>query len=341
MRYEGKGVLVTGGLGFIGSNLAIRCVELGARVTIVDASIEGCGANLHNIAAIRGQVRLLPLDIGQAAEFAAEIAEADVIFNLAGEISHLHSMQFPERDLESNTVAQLRFLNVCKSEAPGVRIVYAGTRQIYGEPEYLPVDESHPIHPVDFNGVHKYAATMYHHMLTRIGCLDAVVLRLTNVYGPRMALHIPSQGFLSAFLRQIVLGEGLEVYGDGSQQRDLVYVDDVVEAFLLAGAHARPPSNTYNVGGAEALPIAKIAEICSGLAGGVRIKPRPFPEELKKIDIGSYQSDTSRIERELGWKPKVRAADGLRRSLEYYRKELPHYLKLPAVHASLPTPNAP
>ncbi len=320
MDYRGKNILITGGLGFIGSNLAIRTVGLGAEVTIVDASIEGCGANLDNIDPIRDRIRLLPLDIGQASDFAGAIAKADVIFNLAGEISHLHSMEFPERDLEINTTSQLRFLNVCKSENRGVRIVFAGTRQIYGVPEYLPVDESHPINPVDFNGIHKYAATMYHLMLSRAGYLDAVVLRLTNVYGPRMALNIPSQGFFSAFLRKLTMGESLEIYGDGEQLRDPVFVEDVVDAFLLAGSEPRLLSRTYNVGGPETLTLGEIARICSSAAGAPDPALRAFPEALKTIDIGSYYTDTARIERELGWKPAIRLADGIAPTLDYCRK---------------------
>ncbi|MGH9661705.1 MAG: NAD-dependent epimerase/dehydratase family protein, partial [Bryobacteraceae bacterium] len=290
----------------------------------------------YNIEPVRRRVKLIRHDIGQASEFAAALAGADVIFNLAGEISHLHSMQFPERDLEINTVAQLRFISACMREAPGVRIVYAGTRQVYGVPQYLPVDEEHPIAPVDFNGVHKYAAMMYHLMLTRLGHLDAMVLRLTNVYGPRMALHIPSQGFLSAYLRRMLLGESLEVYGDGSQLRDALYVDDAVEAFLLAGACARPASRAYNVGGPEALSIGEIARIASEVAGCGPVVTRPFPSELKKIDIGSYYTDSSRIERELGWRPKVTFSGGIARSLEFYRKELRHYLPLRSAAAAAP-----
>jgi UDP-glucose 4-epimerase len=325
MSYTGKRVLITGGLGFIGSNLALRTAALGAEVTIVDSSVEGCGANLHNIAPIRERVRLLPFDIGQTREVSGAIAKSDVIFNLAGEISHLHSMECPERDLEINTTAQLRFLNACTREAPGVRIVYASTRQIYGAPRYLPVDETHPINPVDFNGIHKHAAAMYHLMLSHAGLLDAVELRLTNVYGPRMALNIPAQGFLSTFLRRLILGEGLEIFGDGSQVRDLIYVDDAVEAFLLAGAAPRLLSRTYNVGGPEALPIAEIARICGEAAGGAPLTFVPFPEALKKIDIGGYSTDTALIERELGWKAVIQPGDGIARALEYYRTELPHY----------------
>lgn len=326
MVYTGRRVLVTGGLGFIGSNLAIRAVALGAEVTIVDSSVAGCGANLYNIEPIRSQARVLSCDIGQADEVATAIARADVIFNLAGEISHLRSMEDPERDLTLNTIAQLRFLNICTRKTPAARIVYAGTRQIYGAPLYLPVDEAHPIHAVDFNGIHKHAAAMYHLMLTHAGLLDAVELRLTNVYGPRMALHLPAQGFLSAYLRHLTLGEGLEVYGDGEQLRDPLYVEDVIDAFLLAGSAEGLASRTFNVGGPEALPIAEIARVCSAASGGVPITFRPFPPELKKIDVGSYSTDCSLIERELGWRPTVKLADGIGRTLRYYAGQLDHYL---------------
>ena len=327
MNYSGKRVLITGGLGFIGSNLAIRAVELGAEVTIVDSSVAGCGANPYNIEPVKDRVRVIPLDVGQAEQFREEVARTNVVFNLAGEISHSHSMEYPERDLEINTVSQLRFLNVCKSHNRGVRIVYAGTRQIYGVPEYLPVDEAHSIHPVDFNGVHKHAATLYHEMMSRGGHLDAVVLRLTNVYGPRMALSAPCQGFIGTFFRRMVLGHGLLVYGDGSQQRDLLYVDDAVEAFLMAGTAAPLRSRTYNLGGPEALSLMKIAGICSEAAGGHAPEFRPFPKEQKEIDIGSYCADWGLIRRELGWTPKVRLTEGVRRTLEFFRAERTNYLE--------------
>lgn len=325
MDYRNKTVLVTGGLGFIGSNLAVRLVELGARVTVVDSSQPGCGANPHNLAPVADRVRLIAQDISEAHQFVAAIRDCDVVFNLAGEVSHIHSMMAPERDLEINTAAQLRFLEVLRKERPGVRIVYAGTRQVYGVPQYLPVDEQHPVEPVDYNGVHKYAASQYHLMLSRMGALDAVVLRLTNVYGPRMALRIPCQGVLSAFLRRALLGQDLEVYDGGEQIRDPVYVDDVVQAFLLAGSARSLRWRTYNIGGPEALPLREIAETIAGIAG-VRVVAKPFPPERKRIDIGSYHANSSRFEREFGWRPGVLFADGIRRSIEWYREHWDRYL---------------
>lgn len=326
MRYAGARVLVTGGLGFIGSNLVIRLAKLGAKVIVFDSAVEGCGANIHNIDPVLDRIHLIRADIADAADYADQWSDVDVIFNLAGEISHIHSMTVPERDLQINTVAQLRFLLAVRRFAPSARIVYAGTRQIYGIPEYLPVDERHPVQPIDFNGVHKYAATMYHLMLARSGDLDAIVLRLTNVYGPRMALNVPCQGFLSAFFRRAVQSRDIDVFGDGEQLRDPVYVDDAVEAFLIAGRVRSPLSRTYNVGGPEALRVSDIARMMVKAVGAGEVVFRPFPKDRKPIDIGSYKTDWSRISRELGWRPSTRFENGLARTLDYYRAELPHYL---------------
>ncbi len=325
--YQGARVLVTGGLGFIGSNLTIRLVEQGAQVTVVDSSISGCGANPFNIEPVRDRVTLIPLDLSHAAQFRVEIAAVDLVFNLAGEISHIHSMRFPERDLQINALAQLRFLLECASAKRGMRVVYASTRQLYGAPDYLPVDENHPIRPIDFNGIHKAAACMYHLMLSRSGELDAVVLRLTNVYGPRMALNIPAQGFLGTFLRRALTSEPIEVFGDGLQLRDPVYVDDAVDAFLLAGL-GTPPSRTYNVGGIENLPLNKIAAIIAREGGEIAVTRRAFPDDIKPIDIGSYATDSTRIASELEWRPQVRFSEGIRRTLDFFRLHSEHYLPL-------------
>jgi UDP-glucose 4-epimerase len=266
-KYRGLEVLVTGGLGFLGSNLAIRLVSLGARVTIVDALVNGCGGNPHNVVPIAGCVRVVHSNIGVARRLRKFIARADVIYNLAGEISHAHSMRFPQRDARLNMSTQLSFLEECARTAPGVRIVYAGTRQIYGVPKYLPVNEDHPICPVDFNGIHKHAAIMYHLLYRGLGKLDAVVLNLTNLYGPRMALSVPCQGFLGNFVRKMATGRRLEVFGNGHQLRDPLYVDDAVDAFIAAGAAVRLPSPMYNIGGAVPLEIRQIAgSVANGLS---------------------------------------------------------------------------
>jgi UDP-glucose 4-epimerase len=326
MNYSGLKTVVTGGLGFIGSNLAIRLVQLGAEVTIIDSLLDGCGGNVYNIAPVQDSVRLIEADISDTRLLRDDLRKADVIFNLAGEISHIHSMQFPERDLQVNTVAQLRFVLACQQDAPQARIVYAGTRQVYGVPEYLPVDENHPVNPVDYNGVHKYAATQYHLMLTRAGLLDAAVVRLTNVYGPRMALDVVCQGFFSTFVRRMVLKQTLEIFGDGTQVRDPLFVDDAVDAFLSLGRAQNLKYRTFNAGGPETHSLKSIATIASRVAGCPDPIFRPFPADRKTIDIGSYHTDDRRARAELGWTPRTGLEEGLRRTLDYYQAELPHYL---------------
>jgi UDP-glucose 4-epimerase len=324
--YDGARVLVTGGLGFIGSNLAIRLVQLGARVVIVDSLVPGCGANPYNIAGVAGEVELIRQDIADAAAFHDVLKEARVIFNLAGEISHLSSMEFPVRDARINATAQLQFLKECAACVPGIRIVYAGTRQIYGPPQYLPVDEDHPSNPVDFNGVHKRAAMLYHLLYSRQNSIDAVVLNLTNVYGPRMAVRLTQQGFLGAYIRRALLGQPIEIYGDGEQLRDPLYIDDAVRAFLIAGSVRRLPSRVYNVGGPRPLRIREIAQITQQAGGSPAPVFKPFPREQMAINIGDYYTDSSRIRRELGWMPEIEFAEGIRRTLAYYEDALHEYL---------------
>jgi UDP-glucose 4-epimerase len=327
--YSGLEVLITGGLGFVGSNLAIRLVDLGAKVTIVDSLVKGCGGNIYNIAPVADRVRLIECGVGDVGRLRRVLRRTRLIFNLAGEISHSHSMKFPERDGSLNAWAQLRFLEETARQAPGVRIVYAGTRQIFGIPQYLPVDESHPFSPVDFNGIHKLAATMYHLLNGREGKLDAIVLNLTNVYGPRMALATPCQGFLGNFVRKLMTGTPLEILGSGAQLRDPLFVDDAVDAFLKLGAAERPGSPMYNVGGPEAHTLAHMAEVVSAIGGVASPSYRAFSPDQKRIDIGSYCTDSSRIERDVAWTARVRFEEGIRRTLAFYDRELAQYLDPP------------
>ena len=314
-EYKNKTVLVTGGLGFIGSNLVIRLAALGARITVIDSLVEGCGGNIDNLRAVQESIRIKVADIRDA----GNLERPDIIFNLAGEVSHSASMSAPLRDLELNALAQLAFLTTCADRFPGTRIVYASTRQVYGVSRVLPVTEDHPIQPVDFNGVHKFAASAYHLLFSNIGRLDAIVLRLTNVYGPRMALTAKAQGFLSVYLRNALAGKPIQIYDGGKQLRDPVHVSDVVDAFLRAGL-ASGTSRVFNVGGPEALEIRQIAKIAAA-AGNCEIAWREFDRAEKAIDIGSYRANASRIARELKWQPRIRFAEGFPSALRSYRHE--------------------
>lgn len=326
-HYSDRAVVVTGGLGFIGSNLVRRLVELGARVTVIDGSIPGCGANDWNLAGIRHRVKVIRADLSQTELYASDIACSQTVFNLAGEISHVQSIRDPERDLRLNTFSQLRFLTALARLNPGARVIYAGTRQVCGRPKYLPVDEDHPIEPVDFNGIHKRAAEHYHLLMSRDGLIDAIVLRLTNVYGPRLAIGVPGQGFIPAFLARVLNGQALEVFGDGKQVRDPVYVDDVVEAFLRTDMLRHPHARLYHLGGPAALSLLDLARIVSREAGIAReVSLRPFPAEHLAFDIGSYTTDSKRLQAALGWRPLVDFPEGIRRTLAYFRENLEHYL---------------
>jgi UDP-glucose 4-epimerase len=317
--YKNKFVLVTGGLGFIGSNLVIRLLALGARVTVIDSLVEGCGGNIDNLGPVLKSIRIKIADIKDAHCFAAELERPDVIFNLAGEVSHSASMEAPMRDLELNTRSQLAFLMTCVGYFPGVRTVYASTRQVYGVCGGLPVAEDHPIEPVDFNGVHKFATSAYHLLLSKTGKIDAIVLRITNVYGPRMALNVMAQGVLSVYLRNALAGQPIQIYGEGKQLRDPVHVSDVVDAFLSAGL-ASGTSRVFNVGGPEALEIKQIAKIAAA-AGHCDLAWREFDHSQKAIDIGSYRADASRIARELKWQPRIRFEEGFPAALQSYMAE--------------------
>ncbi|HYM09110.1 MAG TPA: NAD-dependent epimerase/dehydratase family protein [Bryobacterales bacterium] len=326
--YQGKKVFITGGLGFIGSNLAVALARRGADVTVADSREPACGANDFNLAEEAGRVRLLIADIGDAARIGPALAGSDVIFNLAGEISHIHSIRFPERDLDLNVRSQLGFLESCRQAAPRARIIYASSRQVYGIPDYLPVDEQHPVRPVDFNGLHLWAAENYHFLFSNLYGLDVACLRLTNVYGPRQALLRPCQGFIGVFFRLALRGEKIEVFGDGRQLRDMLYVDDAVDAFLLAGATPFV-QKVYNVGGAPPSSLLEIAQAVARAAGGVPIECIPFPEDRKPIDIGSYYSDITRIRGDLGWEPRTDFERGAAETVAFYRRFAEHYLHGP------------
>jgi UDP-glucose 4-epimerase len=324
--FTGKRVTVTGGLGFIGSNLAHRLVDLGAHVLIIDALIPGHGGHWQNIAGINGSVEIEIADLRNEDALSHLIHEQEYLFNLAGQVSHIDSMVDPKLDLELNVHAQLALLEACRQNNAGVRIIHTATRQQYGQPQRLPVDETHPLNPVDINGVHKTAGEMYFIIYHRVYGLRTTSLRLTNVYGPRQLISHNRQGFIGWFVRQIMCGEEIQVFGDGEQLRDMCYVDDVVGALLLAAAHECTVGEVYNVGGPHPVSLKKIVETLISLKGDGTYRLVPFPDERKRIDIKSFDTDTTKIRQQLGWKPIVDLQDGLATTIAYYRHHLEHYL---------------
>lgn len=324
MLFSDKSVLITGGAGFIGSNLALRLANLGARVMLVDSFIPQYGGNLQNLAP-HPSITLNIADVRDAHALSYLVRDTDYLFNLAGQTSHVDSMREPFTDLEINAKAQLSILEACREHNPTVRIVFAGTRQIYGRPDTLPVSEDHPIRPVDINGIHKLAGEWYHLLYHSVYGIPSTVLRLTNTYGPRMRVKDARQTFVGIWIRNILEGKPFDVWG-GEQLRDFTYVDDCVEAMILAAVRPEAVGRVYNLGGCETVSLRELAELLVQANGGGTYNIREFPEERKKIDIGDYYSDDRRIRHELGWSPAVPLREGLLRTLAYFRPVLSAYI---------------
>jgi UDP-glucose 4-epimerase len=328
--YRGRRVLITGGLGFIGSNLARRLVDLEADVLLVDSLIPGYGGNLFNIDGIESRVRVNVADVRQQSTMNYLVRDREVIFNLAGQVSHIDSMRDPQTDLEINCRSQLTLLEACRHNNPKLKVVYAGTRQVYGRPDRLPVDETHLVRPADINGINKVAGEYYHLVYNHVFGIRACSLRLTNVYGPRQLVKHDRQGFVGWFIRLAAEGREIEVYGDGSQVRDFLHVDDAAEAFLLAGATDAVNGETLNVGGTEPMSLAAFARLLIDVAGAGSVRFVEWPTEKRPIDIGSFYADSSRFHAITAWKPRVPLREGLSRTVAFYRKHLDHYLDSPA-----------
>ena len=323
--FTGRKVLITGGLGFIGSNLARRLVDLGARVTLVDSLIPEYGGNLFNIAGIEDQVQVNISDVRDRHGMRYLVQGQDYLFNLAGQTSHLDSMQDPDTDLDINCRAQLSILEACRHYNPRIKVVFASTRQIYGKPDYLPVDEKHLLRPVDVNGINKMAGEWYHILYNNVYELRACALRLTNTIGPRMRIKDARQTFLGIWVRLLLEGKTFEVWG-GEQLRDFTYVDDVVDAFLLAAASKEANGEVFNLGCERVIGLKALADLLVEVNGGGRYEIRSFPPDRKRIDIGDYYADYSRIRSVLEWEPKVSLREGLARTVAFFRDNLAHYL---------------
>lgn len=325
LQFKDQPVLITGGLGFIGSTLARRLADLGARVTVVDSLIPEYGGKRFHLAGYEGRVTVNIADVRDEHSMDYLVRDRAFIFNLAGQVSHLDSMRDPYVDLEINCRSQLSILEACRKHNPGVRVVYSGTRQVYGKPRYLPVDEGHPIDPVDVNGVNKVAGEWYHMVYQRAYGLRTTSLRLTNTYGPRMRVVDARQTFLGIWIRRLIDGDEILVYGDGEQKRDFNHVDDVVDALLVAAARPEAVGQIYNLGGAEVVSLRALAELLIALHGAGACRLVPFPPEQQAIDIGDYCGDYAKFRAAFGWAPRVPLREGLAQTLAYYREHRRRY----------------
>jgi len=323
--FKDKRVLITGGLGFIGSHLARHLVNEGSKVTLVDSLIPQYGGNQFNIQDIRDKLNVNISDVRDPHAIAYLVKGQDFLFNLAGQTSHMDSMQDPRTDLDINAAAQLSILEACRQHNTDIKLIFASTRQLYGKPDYLPVDERHPIRPVDVNGINKLAGEWYHLLYNNVYGIRACALRLTNTYGPGMRVKDARQTFLGIWVRNLIEGKPVLIFGDGAQLRDFNYVDDVVEALLMAAVSDKVNGEVFNLGSSEVVNLKELAAMMVELHPSGRYELVAFPPERRAIDIGDYYSDFTKIKEALGWEPKITLKDGLRRSLDYYSTHNAHY----------------
>lgn len=324
--FYSKRVAITGGLGFIGSNLARTLMNCGAQVTLIDSLMPDYGGNLFNIDSFKHHVKVNYCDVRDSFALPPLLKGVDYLFNLAGQTSHIDSMLDPQADLAINVAAQLSILEVCRKVCPNVQIVFASTRQLYGKPQYLPVDEIHPISPVDVNGINKLAGEYYHLLYSRVYGIRSCALRLTNTYGPGMRVKDARQTFLGIWINNLLSNRTIQIFGDGEQLRDFNYVDDCVNALMLAAVNEKSDGKIYNLGSDEVVSLLQLAQMMTELGYGGVHEHIPFPADRKVIDIGDYYSDFTLIKSELGWKPKVKLAEGLKSTVDFYSNHLKQYV---------------
>jgi UDP-glucose 4-epimerase len=324
-EFNGASVLITGGLGFIGSNLARRLVALGSDVTVVDSLIPDYGGNLYNVEDIRERLQVNVSDVRDTHSLRHLVLGKQFLFNLAGQTSHLDSMTNPMADLEINCQAQLSILETCRAHNPKIKVVFASTRQIYGRPIELPVAETDPLNPVDVNGINKMAGERYHLLYNDVYGIPATALRLTNTIGPRMRVKDARQTFVGVWVRQLLEGKPISVWG-GKQLRDFTDVEDAVDAFLTVAANPATNGQVYNLGGSEVIDLAALAKLMVAVNGSGSYEIKEFPAERRAIDVGDYYADFSKIRRQLGWEPKKSLRETIETTLRYFRETLPHYL---------------
>jgi len=317
--FKGKKVVITGGLGFIGSNLAQTLVPLGAKVVIVDALLPPYGGNKFNLEGIADRIELVDGDIRDADLMEKVIEGADFIFHLAGQVSYLDSKNRPYDDLDFNGRGNLTILEAVKNNAPGARIIFASSRLVYGKILTLPVREDHPTNPLSLYGIHKLLGEKYYNYYAHTFGVHGLSVRIPNPYGPRQQMKHAKYSIVGWFLRQALEGKTIQVYGDGLQERDYLYIDDIVSAFLKLAEHGEA-GEVYNIGTHERVRFGEMVDAVIKAVGSGDKKFVPWPKESEQNETGNYSADTTKLSELTGWKPEVSLRDGLKDMVEYYRE---------------------
>jgi len=322
--WAGQRVLVTGGLGFIGSSVTVRLAEAGAHVTVLDALLPEYGGNRYNVASVADRIQIVVGDVRDQPLVSSLVEGQDLVFHFAAQVSYLDSMQDPRLDLDISLKGTLNILEECRRVNPTVRVVSIGSRMQFGRVERLPVDESHSMKPQSFYALHKLTAEHYCRLYHEAFGLWTAWLRLSNPFGPRQQIKHSKYGIVNWFVRLALEGQPLTVFGDGAQARDYFYIDDAVEAFLAGAMHDGPGGEAFNIGGSEPISFKTMAETIAQVTGA-RVEYVPWPSAWKLVETGDYVTDIRKARRLLGWAPKVPFEDGIRRTVEYYRAAFDHY----------------
>jgi UDP-glucose 4-epimerase len=323
--YSGKKILITGGLGFIGSTLAVRLVEVGAQVTLVDGLIPDLGANYFNIESIKDRVRVVEADLGDRSTIDSLVKGKDLIFNIGMHSCHLKSMTDPPFDLQTNVLPQINFLESLRFHNPQVRVIYIGTRAQFGQALTIPITEDTPPNPKDIYAASKQVVEWYHRLYQKICGLRVTSLRLGNTYGPRHQMRHAQYGVQNFLIRMALEDQEIKIFGDGSQKREMIYIEDIVSCLLLLGEKQQCVDQVYCVGSAESITFLQLVEAIIRACGTGRFIHAPWPEDRKSIEVGDVVTDFSKLTEHTGWRPTTRLSEGLKKTVEFYRKNRQHY----------------
>jgi len=327
MNYKNQEVLITGGLGFVGSNLAIALVKQGAKVTVIDNMLLRQGGNMFNILPVKNKIKIHFKDIRNRSVMNKLVRDKDFIFHLAGQVNHVASIKNPLQDLSINAEGTLVALEACRKFNKDARFIFTGTRGQYGSSVRLPVDEDHPMNPKGVYAITNLCAEKFVMVYDEIHKIRSIALRITNTYGPRHQMAHDEYGVLNWFIRKAIDNESIPVFGDGAILRDFLYIDDLVDALMLSGLCERAYGNVFNIGSGNPTDFIKLAKLIIKITGSGCFKFTEFSKERKEIEPGDYYADISKIKKMVGWKPKTDLSAGILKTVNFYRKYKSHYWK--------------